>query len=93
MADQIDTLRAFRDVYLLNNSVGSAFVDVYYHVSPAVADVVAKSPVLAAAVRMVLVPVIVLAKMALAMPQVTFALSLLSGLAVYLRRGKKAKKA
>ncbi|MBI5091335.1 MAG: IPT/TIG domain-containing protein [Candidatus Hydrogenedentes bacterium] len=93
MAQQIDTLRDFRDAYLLNNAVGSAFVDAYYHVSPAVADVVAKSPVMAAVVRILLVPVILLAKMAVAMPHLTIALSLLTGLAMFLRRLKKAKKA
>jgi len=44
MADQIDTLRVFRDTFLLSNPVGTAFADLYYHFSPAIADIVAKSP-------------------------------------------------
>lgn len=78
MAEQIDTLRMVRDAYLLDNAVGSAFVDAYYRLSPAVADAVAQSPALAAAVRMVLVPVIALAKVALAMPYVSLGLMALA---------------
>ena len=71
MAADIDTLRTLRDTYLLSNSVGTAFVDTYYRVSPAVANVVAQSPALAAAVRLLLVPVIFLGKLFLAIPAVS----------------------
>jgi len=58
MAADIDTLRAFRDTYLLSSSGGTAFVDAYYRVSPFIANVVAQSPFLAAVVRLLLAPVI-----------------------------------
>lgn len=58
MAQEIDVLRDFRDTHLLGNSLGSAFVDAYYRMSPPVADTVATTPALRAAVRMVLAPVI-----------------------------------
>jgi hypothetical protein len=64
----INTLREVRDQFLLENTVGTAFTDTYYRVSPAIADTVASSPVLAAIVRVVLVPVIFLGKMALTSP-------------------------
>lgn len=89
MAPEIDTLRAFRDAYLLSNPVGTAFADLYYHVSPAIADVIAKSPVLAALVRMVLVPVIFLAKLVLAMPGVSAVLGAMSFAALWLRFFKR----
>jgi hypothetical protein len=71
MAAQIDTLRDVRDEYLLSNTVGTAFTDMYYRISPAIADAVAQSPVLAATVRVLLVPVIFLGKVAMAMPVLT----------------------
>jgi hypothetical protein len=82
---EIDTLRTVRDTYLLDNAVGSAFVDSYYRVSPAIADAVAQSPVLAAAVRLVLVPVIFLGKLALLMPA-PMALLAMALAAVYMLR-------
>ncbi len=87
LAGEIDVLREVRDTYLLDNALGSAFVDSYYHVSPYIADAVASSPVLAAVVRGILVPVIFIGKMALHTPALTgfivLALSIL-----YMRRRK-----
>ena len=68
MAWQIETLRVFRDVYLLDSPVGTALVDLYYRISPPLADAVAASPVLAVLVRVALVPVLFLAHVALAAP-------------------------
>lgn len=94
MAEQIDVLRAVRDEFMLTNPVGTALVDVYYTVSPAIADVVAKHPALAAAVRLVLTPIILLGKVALAMPQVSLGLALMAGaLAVLRRKLRRAKRA
>ena len=90
MAADIDTLRAVRDTYLLNSAAGTAFVDAYYHVSPAIADVVAKYPVVAAGVRIVLVPVIWAAKLVMAMPAVSALLAFtLVALATLRRRRSK----
>jgi hypothetical protein len=82
----IEVLRAMRDTYLLDTALGTAFVDAYYSVSPVLAGVVAKSPVLSALVRMVLVPVIALCKLVLAMPQVAFGVGILAMVGVMVRR-------
>jgi hypothetical protein len=86
MAEEINVLRDVRDTYLLNNAVGTAFVDTYYHVSPALADTVAGSPVLAAAVRVVLVPVIFLGKMAVTSPALLVLLAMSLGAFFFVRR-------
>ena len=89
MAADIDTLRAVRDTYLLESSVGTALVDAYYRVSPAIAGVIAQSPALAAMVRLLLLPVIFASKCLLALPAVSL---LAVGVAIMLarirRRGK-----
>ncbi len=90
LAAEIDTLRALRDTYLLDNAAGAAFVDMYYRVSPAVATIVAKSPVLAAAVRLALVPVIWSAKLLLALPAPSVLLAVaIAGMAVLLARRRR----
>ncbi|MDQ1256039.1 MAG: hypothetical protein QG656_635 [Candidatus Hydrogenedentes bacterium] len=66
LADQIDVLRVFRDTWLLNNAAGSAFVDAYYHVSPMLADWVARIPMLALGIRILLFPILLLARAVLA---------------------------
>ncbi len=63
MAQKIDVLRDFRDAHLLTNSLGMAFVDTYYRMSPPIADVVATHPALRAGVRMALAPVLWLVEM------------------------------
>ena len=77
MADDIGVLRAVRDDYLLSTPLGMLFVDMYYRVSSPIADVVAQSPALAALIRLLFVPVIVLANLSLTHP-LAFALALLS---------------
>lgn len=91
MAADIDALRAVRDTFMLDNAAGSAFVDAYYRVSPAIADAVAQSPLLAALVRVLLVPAIFLGKVAVAMPTLTAFVGLSLGVAFMLRR--RARKA
>jgi len=58
-AEQIDVLREFRDVVLLENSVGSQFVALYYRLSPAVADFIAGNNFLRTLVRELLVDPVV----------------------------------
>ncbi len=65
LAPEVDRLRAFRDSFLLTGVLGTAAVDVYYRVSPPIADAVAASPALAMMVRIVLIPVLVLVSMPL----------------------------
>lgn len=90
MATQIDTLRDMRDVVLLDNAAGSAFVDTYYSVSPAVADVIAQSPLLAALVRIMLMPIVVMSRIVMAMPMLSAALALAGSLLVVRRRARRA---
>ena len=94
MEAEIDVLRSVRDTYLLDNAVGTAFVDAYYRVSPYIAVYVAKSPVLAAMVRVALTPVIAVSKLVLAMPHVTAGLGLLAIAGAMLRKlQRKTRKA
>jgi len=74
---------------LLNNAAGSAFVDAYYHISPAIADRIAQSPALAAVVRLLLIPVICITKMVMAMPLLSVLLASI-GVFIVVRR-KRAK--
>ena len=54
-AEEIDTLRAFRDEVLLQNSLGSRLVTLYYEVSPPVADFISEHEGLRTLVRELLV--------------------------------------
>lgn len=62
MADEVNALREFRDRHLMTNGPGRAFVGAYYAVSPPVADFIRARPVLRAAVRTLLNPVVALAR-------------------------------
>lgn len=53
----LDTFRSFRDEVLLKTAPGTAMVEAYYTLSPAMADTVAEYPALAYVVRIVLTPV------------------------------------
>jgi hypothetical protein len=62
-AEEIDTLRAFRDEVLLENSIGSQLVEWYYQTSPPVADFISENDVLRTLVReLVIEPMVSLAK-------------------------------
>lgn len=54
----VQVLKAFRDRYLVTNSVGRLFVGCYYRYSPRVATVIEKNTALRTAVRWVLTPVV-----------------------------------
>jgi len=58
-AEQIDVLREFRDVVLLESTVGSQFVALYYRLSPPIADFISESKLLRTVVREFLVDSIV----------------------------------
>jgi hypothetical protein len=51
MAEEIGILREFRDEYLLTNTVGRALVDIYYRVSPPIAEFITEHPSLKLIVR------------------------------------------
>ena len=59
MAKEVQTLRQFRDAYLLTNHPGRAFVALYYRYSPPLADYLREHETLRGMVRVALVPVIV----------------------------------
>jgi len=58
-AEQIDVLREFRDVVLLESTAGSQFVALYYQLSPPVAEFIAGNELLRTLVRELLVDPIV----------------------------------
>lgn len=58
LAREVNFLRGWRDRYLLTSVAGVAFVDLYYRLSPTVAEHVARSPLLAAGVRLILLPMV-----------------------------------
>ena len=58
-AAQIDVLREFRDIVLLESTAGSQFVALYYQLSPSVADFISGSSFLRTLVRELLVDPIV----------------------------------
>ena len=56
LAPHLQILREFRDRFLLESSIGKAFVNVYYKYSPPIADFIAKHGIFRAAVRLSLLP-------------------------------------
>jgi hypothetical protein len=57
---QVDVLREFRDGVLLESAAGSRFVDLYYRLSPPVADLISGSGFLRTVVRELLVDPVML---------------------------------
>jgi hypothetical protein len=64
MAKEIAILREFRDEYLLTNAVGRALVDVYYRVSPLMAEFITEHPSLKPIVRAGLAPAVAMSAIA-----------------------------
>jgi hypothetical protein len=64
-AEEIGILRQFRDECLLANTLGQGLVDVYYTVSPPMADFITDHPSLKPIVRAGLVPVVGMCRIAL----------------------------
>ena len=62
MAEEVVTLRRFRDDHLMKNGAGREFVRLYYLLSPAVADYIRERDALRAAARMALWPVVFVIK-------------------------------
>jgi len=58
MAEEVQILRKFRDGYLLNNQFGRAFVDLYYKVSPPIAEFITEHSTLKPIVRVGLMPAV-----------------------------------
>jgi len=64
-APDVKILREFRDRFLLTNSVGKALVDFYYIHSPAVADFITKHSKLKIIIRLSLLPIVGMSRIAL----------------------------
>jgi hypothetical protein len=57
--EQLDVLRGFRDGVLLESAAGSQFVDLYYRLSPPIADLISGNSFLRTMVRELLVDPVV----------------------------------
>jgi hypothetical protein len=68
MADQVWTLRTFRDRFLLSWGPGRGLVATYYALSPPLADFIAGNDTMRAVVRVVLWPLVAAAGWATALP-------------------------
>jgi uncharacterized repeat protein (TIGR02543 family) len=64
MAGEIQILRELRDEYLLTNPVGQALVDIYYRVSPPIAEFITEHAGLKPIVRVGLVPAVAMSTVA-----------------------------
>lgn len=58
MANEVQALRDFRDQYLLTNPLGQAFVNLYYKLSPPIAEFITEHPSLKPIVRIDLLPAV-----------------------------------
>ena len=91
----VKVLREFRDSFLLNNSIGKAFVQLYYTYSPPIADFIAKHANLRAITRLSLLPIVGASWVALKIGSV-YSLALMfllvSGLIGIVRFRKKSEK-
>ena len=88
----VQILRAFRDTFLLNNSLGRAFVDFYYRISPPIADFIRESEGLKAATRVFLMPAVGFSMLSLKiglLPALTIVFCTLFGFVFFLVRRKK----
>ena len=64
MAQEVQVLREFRDEYLVKSTWGRALVQLYYQVSPAIAELMAEHPALKPAVRLGLTPAVIVSALA-----------------------------
>ena len=65
MEPHVNILRKFRDRFLLESSIGKAFINFYYKYSPPIADYIAKHDILRAIVRLSLFPLVGMSWLAL----------------------------
>lgn len=94
IAEEIQTLRTFRDRYMLTNTLGTAFVDLYYNVSPPLANWISKHAFFAYLTRCILTPIILISKLALRFPiqfQAALILLICIGITLCLQKRKQKK--
>jgi len=97
LAEEIEVLRQFRDEYLLTNPVGQALVELYYEISPPVAEFIDEHPALKPIVRVGLAPAVALTTVAVSTTlaeKIAIAGGLMLffvGLAVWLRRRARGR--
>lgn len=91
LAPEIGVLRNFRDEWLLTNRLGTWVVDTYYHVSPPLADWIARHPVASVVVRVLLIPVLVIAGLWMQSPVLTALLMVLCAVGMYRVRRRFAR--
>jgi len=90
LAADIDVLRQLRDTVLLESGAGSALVDTYYRISPALADAIARTPWLADIVRTLLYFVVALTRVALYAPGATLVVALFA-VVLMIRTARRAR--
>ena len=86
---QVELLCEFRDRFLITNSIGIKFVELYYHYSPPAANFIRDHEILRKLVGIVLLPLVGLSFVSLKIGFVTTAfvlLTLLSGAVFAIRR-------
>ncbi|MDR2151907.1 MAG: choice-of-anchor D domain-containing protein [Helicobacteraceae bacterium] len=93
LADEVQTLRDFRDRWLLSGKIpfGARFVEFYYRVSPPIADFIKESEGLRLLARSALTPIVFAAKYPLAFLAIVAAFA--CAIAARLRRQKPIKSA
>jgi hypothetical protein len=77
-------LRYFRDKYLITNTVGKAFVDLYYTYSPPIAEYISEKTILRTITRVALTPVVYTIKYPF-----TSMFAIMFGMIVIVRRAKR----
>ena len=58
LAQEVATLKDFRDKFLLTHSLGRTFVQYYYEISPPIANLIRNHEVLKVGTRVVLIPAV-----------------------------------
>ncbi|MCH8203979.1 MAG: hypothetical protein IID09_02390, partial [Candidatus Hydrogenedentes bacterium] len=76
--EDIHVLRTLRDRHLLTNTLGLAFVDSYYRISPPIADKIAGHALLRALVRALLAPLVIIGSLALTSPGIVIPMGIAS---------------
>jgi PKD repeat protein len=86
----VEVLRDFRDNYLLTNGPGTAFVKLYYEISPPIADYISRHDGVKLVIRILLTPVVYAVKYSLlSLAAVGFVT--IAGVMLHLRVGRSSK--